>query len=68
MSKYKIIKQKYTPADTEVPEPVRNNIWVGKLSDDDTVDIFTYLSDAEYFRAQLEAADPTGRKYKVIKI
>jgi hypothetical protein len=68
MPKYKILKQKYTPLDSIIHEAIRENIWVGQLSEEDTVDIFNFYSDAEVFKTNLENADTSGRKYTIVEI
>lgn len=68
MYKFKILKQRYTPADTEIPETVKERVWVGKLTDEDTVDIFVYRSDAEHYMNELLQIDTSGRKYKIVEI
>jgi hypothetical protein len=68
MSKYKILKQQYTPLDTLVPESMRDKVWVGKLNEEDTVDIFNFYSDAEVYKTNLENTDTSGRKYTIVEV
>jgi len=68
MQKYKILKQKYTALDTNIPEVMRETVWVGKLNEEDTVDIFNYHSDALAYKTQLEILDISGRKYKIVQV
>jgi hypothetical protein len=68
MPKYKVLKQKYTPLDSIIPEAIRDNIWVGQLNEEDTVDIFVFYSDAEVYKTNLENADTSGRKYIIVEI
>jgi hypothetical protein len=68
MFKFKILKQKYSPLNLEIPESIRELVWVGKLSDTDTVDIFTFHSDALAYKEELEQKDNSGRKYKIVEV
>jgi hypothetical protein len=64
---YRIIKQ-FLPIDNNQSDPnwEKRQIWVQKLNDDDTFDDFDTLEEAEVKKQELEAADPTGRVYKII--
>ena len=55
---YKVLKQF---------QPGSATVWVEKLSNTDTVDIFDTLDEAENKKSELEAADTT-RKFKVVEI
>lgn len=43
-------------------------IWVAKLDEDDTVDEFDTLEEAEQFASEAQQLDLTGRKYRVQQI
>ena len=66
MPKYKVLKQKYTTADN-IPQSFIDNIWVGKINDDDTLDIFDFYAEAKYFADQLKQQN-SERNYKVVEI
>ena len=55
---YKVLKQFQTGT---------ANVWVEKLSAEDTVDVFDTLAEAESKKSELEAGDPT-RKFQIIEI
>jgi len=43
-------------------------IWVAKLDEDDRVDEFDTLEEAEQFASEAQQLDLTGRKYRVQQI
>ena len=43
-------------------------IWVAKLDEDDIVDEFDTLEEAEQFASEAQQLDLTGRKYRVQQI
>lgn len=43
-------------------------IWVAKLDEDDVVDEFDTLEEAEQFASEAQQLDLTGRKYRVQQI
>lgn len=43
-------------------------IWVAKLNEDDIVDEFDTLEEAEQFASEAQQLDLTGRKYRVQQI
>lgn len=43
-------------------------IWVAKLDEDDAVDEFDTLEEAEQFASEAQQLDLTGRKYRVQQI
>lgn len=55
---YKILKQF---------QPNTQNVWVEKLSADDTVDVFETQAEAESKKSELESADTT-RKFQIIEV
>ena len=55
---YKILKQF---------NPQSATVWVEKLSDDDTADIFDTQSAAESKKTELETADDS-RLYKIVEV
>lgn len=55
---YKVLKQF---------QPNTANVWVEKLSADDTVDVFDTLAEAESKKSELETAD-TARKFQIIEV
>ena len=64
---FKVLKQ-LVPAPTgSDPSWAQRNVWVEKLSPDDTVDEYTLENDAIVKRDELTAADPTGRLYRVVE-
>ena len=66
MPKYKVLKQQYTSLDN-IPDYIKEKIWVGKLNDDDTLDIFDFYAEAKYFADHLKQTHPE-RNYKVVEI
>ena len=48
--------------------PGLDDIWVAQLESDDPIYDFDNLEEAEIKAAELQAADPTGRQYKVEQI
>jgi hypothetical protein len=67
--KYRILKQllphKFNPND---PTWSKRQIWVQKLNEDDTVDEFDTLAEAEAYRDLLVTHDPTDREYIIKEI
>jgi len=55
---YKILKQF---------NPQSATVWVEKISDDDTVDVYDTQSAAESKKTELEAADDS-RLYKIVEV
>ena len=55
---YKVLKQF---------QPGSSTVWVEKLSNTDTVDIFDTEVEAENKKSELQSADTT-RKFKVVEI
>jgi len=55
---YKVLKQF---------QPNTANVWVEKLSSEDTVDVFDTLAEAESKKSELEAGD-TARKFQIIEV
>lgn len=48
--------------------PGLDDIWVAQLEPDDPIYDFDNLEKAELKKDELQAADPTGRQYKVEQI
>jgi hypothetical protein len=48
--------------------PGNNMIWVARLNPEDPIYQYPTLMEAEAKGFELENADPTGRKYRVIEI
>jgi hypothetical protein len=48
--------------------PGLDDIWVAQLEPDDPIYDFDNLEEAELKKDELQAADPTGRQYKVEQI
>lgn len=65
-TKHRVLKQ-LIPAGYDANDPnwAKRQIWVQKLNSDDTVDEFDTQAEADAKKAELEAADPTDRQYKV---
>ena len=55
---YKILKQF---------QPNTKNVWVEKLSADDTIDVFETEAEAQTKKAELESADNT-RAYQIVEV
>jgi len=47
--------------------PLSQHVWVEKLTDDDTKDIYDTEAEAEAKKAELEANDPS-RQYKIVEV
>ena len=64
---FKILKQ-LIPAPTGAdPLWAQRNVWVEKLTSDDTIHSFSTEAEANTKRDELDAADSTTRIYKVIE-
>ena len=48
--------------------PGLDDIWVAQFESDDPIYDFDNLEEAEIKAAELQAADPTGRQYRVEQI
>jgi len=65
---YKILKQLIpAPSGSSDPSWAQRNVWVEKLSSDDTVDEYVLENDAIKKRNELTEADTTGRLYRVVE-
>jgi len=66
---YRVLKQ-LIPAGYDANDPnwAKRQIWVQKLNNDDTVDEFDTQAEADAKAAELQAADPTDRQYKVVEV
>ena len=68
-STFRIYKQLIpVPLNESDPSWAKRQVWVAKLNSLDTVDEFDTLAEAEVKLAELEAADETGRVYKIEEI
>jgi hypothetical protein len=63
---YRVYKQ-LIPAPLNESDPVwaKRQVWVAKLNSEDTVDEYATEAEAQAKAAELTAADPTDRVYKV---
>ena len=64
---FKILKQLIPAPTGSDPSWAQRNVWVEKLSSDDTIWIFDSESEANTKRDELTEADLTNRIYKVIE-
>jgi len=48
--------------------PGNDQIWVARLSPDDPIYQYPTLMEAEAKAFELESADPTPRKYRIVEI
>jgi hypothetical protein len=68
MKKYLIQKQ-LIPLDVNAGDPswAKRQIWVLRLNQNDTVDEFDTIEEAEIKKNELIKNDPTPRVYKIVK-
>ena len=66
---YKVLKQLIPAPSSSLGDPswAQRNVWVEKLSPDDTVDEYTLENDAIKKRNELTEADTTGRLFRVVE-
>ena len=64
---FKVLKQLIPAPTGSDPSWAQRNVWVEKLSSDDTVDEYVLENDAIKKRDELTASDTTGRLYRVIE-
>ena len=64
---YKILKQLIPAPTGSDPSWAQRNVWVEKLSADDTIWTFNSESEANTKKNELNEADPTNRIYKVVE-
>ena len=64
---YKVLKQLIPAPSGSDPSWAQRNVWVEKLSPDDTVDEYTLENDAIKKRNELTEADTTGRLFRVVE-
>ena len=64
---YKVLKQLIPAPSGSDPSWAKRNVWVEKLSSDDTVDEYVLENDAIKKRDELTEADTTGRLYRVVE-
>jgi len=67
MKEYAVQKQ-FIPVDnnTSDPEWAKRQVWVYKINALDEVNDFDTLAEAQSKQAELSAADPSGRVYRVV--
>ena len=66
---YKVLKQLIPAPSSSLGDPswAQRNVWVEKLSSDDTIWTFNSESEANNKKNELTEADPTNRIYKVVE-
>ena len=64
---FKVLKQLIPAPTGSDPSWAQRNVWVEKLSSDDTVDEYVLENDAIKKRDELTASDTTGRLYRVVE-
>jgi len=64
---FKILKQLIPAPTGSDPSWARRDVWVEKLTSDDTIWVFNLESDANTKKDELTEADPTNRIYKVVQ-
>ena len=64
---FKVLKQLIPAPTGSDPSWAQRNVWVEKLTPDDTVDEYSLENDAIIKRDELTAADSTRRLYRVIE-
>jgi len=48
--------------------PGNDQIWVARLSSEDPIYEYNNMEEAEYKAEELEEADTSGRKYRVVEL
>ena len=64
---FKVLKQLIPAPTGSDPSWAQINVWVEKLTPDDTVDEYSLENDAIKKRDELTASDTTGRLYRVVE-
>ena len=64
---YKILKQLIPAPTGSDPSWAKRDVWVGKLTSDDTIWVFNSESEANTKKNELTEADSTNRIYKVVQ-
>ena len=64
---YKILKQLIPAPTGSDPSWAQRNVWVEKLSSDDTAHYYSTVVEALKKRDELTASDTTGRLYRVVE-
>ena len=64
---FKVLKQLIPAPTGSDPSWAQRNVWVEKLTPDDTVDEYSLENDAIKKRDELTASDTTGRLYRVVE-
>ena len=67
---FKILKQLIPAPSSSLGDPLwaQRNVWVEKLTPDDTVYEYSLENDAIKKRDELTEADTTGRLYRVVEL
>ena len=65
---FKVLKQLIPAPTGSDPSWAQRNVWVEKLTPDDTVDEYSLENDAIKKRDELTASDTTGRLYRVVEL
>jgi len=68
MKEYAVQKQLIPVDNGTDPNWAKRQIWVYKLTSEDSVDDFDSLSDAQSKRDELDSNDPTSRIYRVVRV
>ena len=63
---FKVLKQLIPAPSGSDPSWAQRNVWVEKLTSDDTVDEYVLENDAIKKRDELTGTDTTGRLYRVV--
>jgi len=64
---FKVLKQLIPAPSGSDPSWAQRNVWVEKLTSDDTVDEYVLENDAIKKRDELTGADTTGRLYREVE-
>tara|TARA_Y100001938_G_C7809881_1_gene291381 strand:- start:6 stop:209 length:204 start_codon:yes stop_codon:yes gene_type:complete len=64
---YKILKQLIPAPTGSDPSWAKRDVWVEKLTSDDTIWVFNSESEANTKKNELTEADSTNRIYKVVQ-
>ena len=63
------IQKQFIPVDSNSSDPswAARQVWVYKINADDQVHDYDTLAEAQTSQANLTAADPSGRVYRVVQ-
>ena len=64
---FKILKQLIPASEGSDPSWAKRDVWVEKLTSDDTIWVFNLESEANAKKDELTEADSTNRIYKVVQ-